>query len=920
MARPRPWRDELHRRLESLRLTPEREAEIVEELSDHLDDRVRELTDGGVSLEAARQAARAELDADGEFARRLAAIEARSPYHLPPPGAPVRARWLGAIGHDVRYAIRSFRRTPGFTLAVLATLALTIGPTTALVSVGNWLLWRPAPAVVDPHRLAVVRFGDWRDAGGVSPRRVSDLNLADLRGASKTIAGFEGWQESSVSVAAEGTSPKIVGSAHASVHFFTLLGVRPAAGRAFAEDDNRPPLGSPVTILSDRLARGMFGSPELAVGRTITINGRPLTVVGVMPPGFVGARPFSFVDVWVPSWTNYYVNHFGEAAMRTRAGRGTSGVFYTFVARLAPDATFEALQAELDVLVPALAEQYPDDNKAFRITRARAFPGLGPDELQRDHYAALVRNLLMVGGALLLLGCANVANLLISRGVRRSHERDVRLALGASRGRLIQQLLTESCLLAIAGAAAGVGIAIWLKELVQVLLLPAANSAGGDLTVPLDTRVLLVTLAAAVACGLVAGLAPALIGSSGASGSSSRTFSSGSRVRTGLAVVQLALSLALVTNASLLVATLRHLAAVDVGFNPAAVSYFSPELRSHGYGEDRAWVYSRDLLSRLSADPSISSVSVSVGYPPWCGLGTRIVDPRDGETPMRVCEDYVTDGYFQTVGIPLLRGRTFTAAEALTPAPSAGTPVVLGQTLAKRLFGDADPLGRRVTVPASTPNPAYDLVVIGVAGDVRAALPAEPELRMYTPLVYGGAFAALRPTVLIRSPAPLGAIRERVRAHTSAIDPSLGSMPPRALTEALARQLADRQVLAWVLTSLGVLGFLLAAVGLYGLLTQIVSERTREFGIRLAIGAGRAHVFRLVLRQAAWIAALGGAAGLGLGVLGSRMVESQLVGVTPLDPWVYAISIVSLVAVILVASAWPARAAANIEPVEALRQ
>ena len=916
------WRHELRSRLEPLRLRPEREAEITDELTQHLDDRVTELIAGGTPVEAARELALVELDAPGELTRRLAAIEARSPYHLPPPGAPVSARWLRAVAQDARYAIRSFRRAPGFTLAVIATLALTIGPTTALVSIGNWLLWRPAPVVADQGRLAVVWFGDWRDSGGVSPRRVSDLNLTDLRAASRTMAGIEGWQESQVGFAADGAPPRVVGSAHASIRFFSLLGVRPAAGRALTEDDDHPPFGSPVVVLGDRLARGVFGSPEGALGRTVTINGRPLSVVGVMPAGFVGARPFSYVDVWLPSWTFYHVRHFSETAMKSRDGRSRSGVFFTFVVRLEPGATFEALQAELDVLVPALADRYPDDNKAFRVTRARVFAGLGPDELMRDEYASLVRNLLMVGGVLLLLGCANVANLLISRGVRRRNERGVRVALGASRTRLVQQQLTESSVLAIAGAAVGVGLAVWLKEVLQALLVPA--DAGFEVTVPLDGRVLLLTAGLSIVCGLAAGLAPALIGSSGAVGANlghggARVSAGGARLRTGLAVVQLALSLALVTNAALLVATLRNLATVDVGFEPNGVSYFSPDINHYGYDQNRAVTYDRDLLARLASDPTLDEVSLSVSYPPHCGLGSRIVDPRNAAESMEVCEDFISEGYFRTLGIPILKGRSFTAAEAMTLAPAAGTPVVLGQTLARRLFGEADPVGRQVMVPASRPNPPYGLIVIGVAGDVRGSLPGETELRMYTPFVYGGAFAVTRPFVLMRSAMPLREVGARARAHAMAIDPALAYIPPRSLTGAVDAQLSDRSALASVLTSLGALGFVLAAVGLYGLLAQIVGERRREFGIRMAIGAGRRHVSTLVLRQAASIAILGIAAGLGIAALGSALVETQLVGVGRFDPLVYAASSGLLVVVMLAACVVPARRATSVDPVEVLR-
>jgi predicted permease len=919
------WRDELRTRLEPLRLRPEREAEIADELSQHLDDRVSELIAGGTPAEAARELVLVELDAPGELTRRLAAIEARSPYQLPPPGAPGRARWLTTLWQDARYALRALRRTPGFALTVVAVLALTIGPTTAILSIGNWLFWRSPPGVVEPGRLAVVLSAEWRGASSMSPRSLSEPNIEDLLKSSRTLAGLAGWSEESVSLAADGVPPRQISMTHSTASYFDLLGVRPAVGRPFAVEEDRPPFGSPVALIGDRLARGAFGGPEASLGRSILINGRPLSVIGVMPPGFVGASPFSEVDVWIPSATYFHVRHFSEEVMRGRWGASRAyGAFYTFIARLAPGASPEALQAELDVLLPALAQQYPEDNADFIKARARVFPGLGPNELQRPQYRSLVRNLLLVGGVLLLLGCANVANLLLSRGVRRQHELAVRLALGASRRRLVQQLLTESCVLALVGAAVGVGLALGLKQLIATLLLPGVAGSGLELDVPLDMRVLVATLGVSVTCGLLAGLLPAWMGSSRWVGASigrhgMRTATGRSWVRSGLAVAQLALSLALVTNATLLVVTLRNVGATEIGFDPRSVSIHFLDLGSHGYSTDRAMAFDRDLVSRLAADPSFRGASLSTGIPPNCGHGRRVLDPAgDGKKAIDICENYVTDDYFRAAGQTVLLGRIFTPAETVTAAPAAGSPIVVSESLARRLFAEGIALGRRITFPATSLEPAHERLVVGVVRDVRSPL-REPELLAYVPFVLGLGERPRRPTVMVRTDRPLRDAGDRVRGHVAAIDPSLAMSPPRLLTDLLARQVANRRAFAWVLTLLGGLGFVLAAVGLYGLLAQIVSERTREIGIRMAIGADRRHVIGLVVRLAVWIAVLGGTAGLALAAFGSRLVESQLVGVRRFDPALYAVSVGLLGAVILAACLIPAARAARVDPVEVLR-
>ena len=839
--------------------------------------------------------------------------------------------WLRALLQDLRYAPISLRRTPSITFAVVATLALAIGPTTAILSVGNWLILRPVPEAVSPDELGVIWFGEWPDAGGMRVRQMSDLDVADIRRTSRTLSGIAGWEEGSVSVALEGSSPRRTGSAHVDVGFFPLLGVRPVAGRDFTVDDNRPPFGSPVVILSARLAEELYGESTLALDRFLTVNGRRMRVVGVMPRGFKGPRPFSRVDVWFPAWTYYHLHHFPETTMEIRSERGLDGTFYTFVIRLRPGVTFDAVQAEVDVLLRSLERRSSDDDDSgLGAVEARVYPGLGPLELERDRYTTLVANLVIVAGLLLLLGSANVTNLLISRGINRQQDRAVRIALGATRVRLAQMVLVESLLLAALGAALGVGLAVGLKQLIQVLLLSQTVIPGGQFDVPLDARVLTATLAIALACGVVAGLVPALLSTRETAGGlvrgNFRVLPSGRRLRLGLAAAQLAVSLALATNAVLLVVTLFNLSAFDVGFEPENVTVHYLDLQSHGYTRESARVFDRAFLDRLSSDRAFASASLSFRHPPRPVVPAELIDPRSEELArVDIMQELVSEGYFRTLAQPVVRGRGFTRLEALMAPEVDGAPVVLGELLARRLFGDIDVIGRRVTMPASGFLPAGTFMIIGVVGDIRnvessLVNPNQTDLVMYVPLTNGRIAAWMRPTVMVRSELPLSEVGARAQGHATAVDPSVAVESPLPLTALMERQLGDRRSLAGMLVLLGSLGYVLSAVGLHGLLAEMVSERTREFGIRVALGAGRRRIRTIVLKRAGLIAILGCAVGLGLSVAGSRLVEAQLFGVDGLEPWVYLASAAGLVGIVFIASVWSARLATLIEPVEALRE
>lgn len=917
------WTRDIRERLARLSLRPEREAEIVEELSQHLDDQVSERLLGGMTPDAAKREALADLDAPGALAQRLRDTEAVRPFALPPPGAQRRGFRLLHVWQDVRLVMRALRRRPWFSLSVLATLALTIGPTTAIVSVGNWLLWTPSPAITDSDRLVVVWTGTWRETGGVSPSGVSYANLEDLRAATQTLSAIAGWQESGASLAVPGEKPRTAQAGFVTANFFDVLGVRLAAGRPFTVEEDRPPFGQPVAVVSHAVAVQGFGTPEAAINESIHVNGRPMTIVGVAPRAFMGASPTSQVDVWYPGAAYAHVNHLPETSAARFLTR-THGLFYTFIGRLVPERLAVEAQAELDTLVPLLAERHPGDNDKFKTVRARVFPGLGPQELMRNTLTSQLNGLLIVAGILLLLGCANVSNLLIAEGVRTQRERAVRLALGASRSRLVQQQLTESVVLALLGAGLGVGLASAIKQVIQFGFMPNLGQLPVPPNVPMDRLVLLVTTATAVVCGVLAGLAPAWIGTrqslnSALSQSGGRSMTGAPRMRAGLAVLQLALSLSLVTGAALMVVTLQRLGNVDVGFNSKGMVAQWVLLRSHGYTPERSQLYNQQLLARLEADPAFEIVSMATGHPFAYSQLVRVIRPDGKDTDTESVREVGTDARFTSVlGLRLLYGRYFESSEIFGESRQSGSPAVLSVSLAQALFGREAVVGERVRLPRTAVNPTMDLVVVGVLADtLTGSLTAAPDPVLYLPLVRED--IGSQSVILGRTRATVPQVNDIVATAAVALDPTMPLGPARSLEDWIGRGLATRRMYARVLSMFGAVAVLLAAVGLYGLLSQVIGERRREFGIRLAIGASARDIARLVLHHAGAISAIGIAGGLALSYWGTGLLKAYLWGVTAFDPKIYGVATLTLVVVALVAALRPALAATRVNPVETLR-
>ena len=805
--------------------------------------------------------------------------------------------------NDLRFALRQLGKNPGFTAVAVVTLALGIGANTAIFSAVNAILLRPLP-YRDADRLVWVWENNLSKNIPINP--ASPGNLNDWRNQSRVFESLSAWEGGDFNLTGRGEPERLLG-ARAFPDFFEVLDVRPVLGRTFGPDDDRPG-AEPVALMSHGLWQRRFGGDAGVLGRAINLNGKSFTVIGIVPDG--RAAPFHLFELWVPFALD-------SGRMSSHGDR-----FLRPVGRLKPGVTVRQAQAELGALARRLEQLHPADNTGA---------GVNVIPLKEMFAGEMRRPLLVLLGAVafvLLIACANVANLMLARAVAREREIALRAALGATRLRLARQLFTETLLLCTLGTAAGLGLAVYGVELLRAVV-PAVS---GTWKVPIpgldgigiDGRVLAFTLLLSFVTALICGLAPAL-GTSRvnpndslkAAGRGAAGSAGGCRLRNALVVSEMALALMLLIGAGLMVESFRRLRAVGLGFDPKNVLTMSLSLPEAKYpeGPQRAEFFRR-LLQRVEALPGVDSAAVT-NYLPLSGHWGTAGFSIEGHPPRGPGDFLVADvrtvspGYFRTMAIPILEGRAFRPADDETAPPI----VVITRTMARRFWPNDNPVGRRLDLgEAGSPDVRE---IVGVVGDVRHfGVDAAPPAEMYFshPQAPGNSM-----TLVVRTgPDPLSLV-SAVRSAVRAVDADQPVYDVQTLGQLAEQSVALRRFAMLLLAAFAVVALLMGTVGIYGVISYAVGKRTREIGVRVALGAGRGQVLRLVVGQGMKLALLGIAVGLAGAAAVTRALQGLLYGIKPFDLRTFGLVTLTFTAVALVACWLPARRAAGIDPMEALR-
>ena len=811
---------------------------------------------------------------------------------------------------DVQYGLRTLLRSPSFTFVAALSLALGIGANTAIFSLVNAVLLRPMP-VHEPERLAALFTSDQRNPGNLP---LSHLNFKDLRDQNAVFSGVAAFTFAQLNWSTGSESEQIPAQV-VSANYFSVLGTQPSLGRGFRPDeDDRP---THVAVLSHGFWQRSLGSDPNIIGKTLTLNRTPFTVVGVAPKGFAGTLIGGGPSIWVPM-SAHDVAQPNFDWYETRRG-----LFLFAFARLKPGVTMQQANANLETVFSQLAQAFPADNKgrgagAWPLLDARLNPGGqgGAPVVQ------LSMILMTVVGIVLLIACANVANLLLARANKRRKEIAIRLALGARRTRLMRQLLTESLLLSIAGGILGLLLAYWLIDLLATadLQLPLPI----DDTVSIDGRVLGFTAALALITGALFGLAPAIQASrpdvvpilkneTVPAGAGRRGFLGVINLRQALVIAQVALSLISLIAAGLFLRSLRSAQAIDTGFETSGVLVMTVNLGREGYTPERGQLFYQQVVERVAGLPGVERAAVA-SNPPLGGGFLRSVFPEGTDTTTQdrilVQVNSVSPGYLDTIDIPLLRGRDLSDTD-VTGAPLA---VVINETMAQRFWPGQEALGKRFKFFGDDEF----TTVVGIAKDAKYNGVAEAPIPfIYQPLRQNYSPAA---TLHVRAGMDAASLAAAVRQRVLEVDPTLSVFNVRTLEDQVAQSLAPLRINVIVLTTFGLLALLLAAIGLYGVASYSVAQRTREIGVRMALGAQPSSVLRLVLGHGLLLVAIGLALGLLLAAGLTRVVPQDLLqNVSARDPWTFAATSLLLAVVALIASYIPARRATQIDPLIALR-
>ncbi|HKD45927.1 MAG TPA: ABC transporter permease [Candidatus Angelobacter sp.] len=903
------WDAKIREQLAPLGLDPSREAEIVEELAQHLDDSYRTLLREGLTPEEARQAALLELErkAPGDLRFPSTGLAALSF----PPTSPSQGWALGAgrvvidLWRDLRFAVRSLKKQPGFTVLAVLTLSLGIGATTVGFGVVENLLFEAYP-YKGANRMVLFAFHNLKAPR--NERRVGRLSIADFLEYQKNnhvFDGMVGWYSGWIVYTGQGGSEDFRG-AYVTPNTFEFLGVPALLGRGITLDDGKPG-APPVFVMNYRLWQERFGGDTAILGKVFTLDDQPKTLVGIMPPRFqmYGAR------IWLPLTLT------SSGAMS--AGNRITGWLFV-LGRLKPKVSMRSAAADLDVIARQLSKVYVEDYPAeFAVVMGQL------NDAVLGNFKATLYALMAAVSMLLLIACSNVANLLLARATMRDREMAIRSSIGASPGRLVRQLLVESFVLAGAGLAGGCFLAYWGLKAVVATIPP--DPIPESAVIGLNPAVLWLSVGVALVTTLLCGLAPALHALRGdlpgrlaASGRSSADASGKRKLRAGLVVAEVAISLVLLTGAGLMVRTLLSLTRVSLGLDPSTILFAQLSTRNVNYDKvEQQKAFFRQLLERVRAMPAVNSVAVSSSAPLITTDGSSEIQipGKEHEQKWESHLEFCSEDYFRTVGLKMIRGRALQVSDI----DSARQVAVVNQALAKLYFGDDDPVGRRIrfTLLNHEARRITDFEIVGVVSDfknqgVRNA--TEPQTFLpYTISTIGTRFVLVNTAL-----DPPEDLRPALRRAIGAVDPGM----PMGISGSIGDWLRATSYKAprfgvVVLGAFAGIGLALAIVGIFSLMAYTVSLQTHEVGIRMALGAERGDILRMVVSNGLRLIVAGVVAGLFLSLILTRFLSSQLWGVSANDSWTYIAVVTISVAAGVAACILPARRATEVDPLIAIR-
>jgi putative ABC transport system permease protein len=895
------FKEEIRKRLTGLGLTPMREQEIVEELSQHLEDEYETALRGSVTEQQAREAVLLRLDESNLLGPELERVERRAPAEQVALGAERKSNMFADLGQDLRFGLRMLLRTPAFTAIAVLALALGIGANSAIFSVVNTVLLRPLP-YKNPDALMML----WEDAThlGFPINTPAPANFIDWRDQNTVFEGMAAMAQSSFNLTGTGEPERFRGR-RVSANLFSLLGVEPQLGRGFRAEEDQP--GSRVVILGYGMWQRRFAGDPGIIGRPLNLNGEAYTVVGVMPRTFVELPGFgNWKDqLWVP------------IAFSSEETAQRSNHYLEVIGRLKPGVTRQKAQAEMDTIAARLAQQYPADNLRIGIKITPLH-----EHIVGDIKPALIV-LLGAVGFVLLIACANVANLLLARAAVRQKEIALRLALGASRSRLTRQFLTESVLLAALGGGAGLLLSIVGIDILKGFIPDTISQAEA---IGVDGKVLIFTLVISLATGVIFGLAPAAQASNFSlndtlkeSGRDSGASSRGNRIRNLLVVSEVAISFVLLIGAGLLINSFIHLRNLDPGFRAdhlLTMKVVLPELK---YPDKQRWTpFYDELIPRVRNLPGVESVAVATDLP-LTHTGNSIYVTIEGrpdlppDQQVDVITRVVSPGYFSTMGIPFVQGRDFNAQDTVDSAQV----VVVSEKTARHFWPGENPIGKRLK-PGSSASTSAWREIVGVVKDVRQNdFIAPPKLQMY--LAYTQTNYNSPNAIVVRTAVDPLSLATAVRKVVWEIDKDQPVSEINTMEQIVSEAVARQRFSMLLLGVFATLALVLAAVGIYGVMSYSVAQRTREIGIRMALGAQRSDVLKMTVFQGLKLVALGVMIGLAAAFVLTRVMSSLLFGVSATDPLTFITISVVLMTVALLASYIPALRATRIDPMVALR-